>query len=146
MARARLCNTYSNHINIRWVFDRSISMSLKDRIKRRITMIEYIIETNCSLKHFTQKFSVTSNIFYQLRVIANDNQKFEELKARLEQPRRLKNNMGEFNRLACSEQELERALEIGIELMYNRGKTVKEIKKIFNCPIEKIEQTIKKIG
>ena len=121
-------------------------MSLKDRIQRRITMIEYIIETNCNMQHFTQKFSVTTNIFYQLRVIANDNQKFEELKARLEQPRRLKNNMGEFNGLACSEQELERALEIGIELMYNRGKTVKEIKKIFNCPIEKIEQTIKKIG
>ena len=121
-------------------------MSLKDRIKRRITMIEYIIETNCNLQHFTQKFSVTSNIYYQLRVIANDNQKFEELKARLEQPRRLKNNMGDFKNLACSEQELERALEIGIELMYNRGKTVKEIKKIFNCPIEKIEQTIKKIG
>ena len=109
-------------------------------------MIEYIIETNCNLQHFTQKFSVTSNIYYQLRVIANDNQKFEELKARLEQPRRLKNNMGDFKSLACSEQELERALEIGIELMYNRGKTVKEIKKIFNCPIEKIEQTINKIG
>ena len=120
-------------------------MSLKDRIQRRITMIEYIIETKCSMQHFTQKFSVTTNIYYQLRVIANDNQKFEELKARLEQPRRLKNNMGEFNTLAYSEQELERALEFGIELMYNRGKTVKEIKKIFNCPIEKIEQIIKKV-
>ena len=69
-----------------------------------------------------------------------------ELKARLAQPRRLKNNMGEFSSLACSEQELDRALEIGIELMYNRGKTVKEIKKIFNCSIEKITQTIQKIG
>ena len=121
-------------------------MRLKDRIQRRINRVEYLRETNCSMQHFTQKFGVTTNTFYQLRVIANDNQKFEELKARLEQPRRLKNNMDAFNRLACSEQELEGALEIGIELMYNRGKTVKEIKKIFNCPIEKVEQTINKIG
>ena len=120
-------------------------MSLKDRLQLRINRVEYLRETNCSMQHFTQKFSVTTNIFYQLRVIANDNQKFEELKARLEQPRRLKNNMGEFNRTAYSEQELDRALEIGIELMHSRGKTSKEIKKIFNCPIEKIEQTIKKI-
>ena len=121
-------------------------MRLKDRIQLRVNMVEYLRETNCSMQHFTQKFSVTTHIFYQLRVIANDNQKFEELKARLAQPRRLKNNMGEFDRLACSEQELDRALEIGIELMHSRGKTIKEIKKIFNCPIEKIEQTIKKTG
>ena len=121
-------------------------MSLKDRIQLRINRVEYLRETNCSMQHFIKKFNVTTNIFYQLRVIANDEKKFEELKARLEQPRRLKNNMGEFNRIACSEQELDRALEIGIELMYSRGKTIKEIKKIFNCPIEKIEQTIKKIG
>ena len=119
-------------------------MRLKDRIQLRIDRVEYLRETNWSMQHFTQKFSVTTNIFYQLRVIANDNQKFEELKARLEQPRRLKNNMGEFDRLACSEQELDRALEIGIELMHARGKTSKEIKKIFKCPMEKIEQTIKK--
>ena len=120
-------------------------MRLKDRIQLRINMVEYLRETNCSMQHFTQKFSVTTNIFYQLRVIARDNQKFEELKARLEQPRRLKNNMVGFDSLAYSEQELDRALEIGIELMHSRGKTSKEIKKIFNCPIEKIEQTIKKI-
>ncbi len=115
-------------------------------IEKRIIMVEYLIETNCNMQHFIKKFNVTTNIFYQLRVIARDEKKFEELKARLKQPRRLKNDMGDFNRLACSEQELDRALEIGIELMYNRGKTIKEIKKIFNCPIEKIEQTIKKIG
>lgn len=128
------------------MYDRGICMSLKDRIEKRIIMVEYLIETKCNMQHFIKKFNVTTNIFYQLRVIANDEKKFEELKERLKQPRRLKNNMGEFNRLACSEQELDRALEIGIELMYNRGKTIKEIKKIFNCPIEKIEQTIKKIG
>lgn len=119
---------------------------LKDRIEKRIIMVEYLIETKCNMQHFIKKFNVTTNIFYQLRVIANDEKKFEELKARLAQPRRLKNNMGEFSSLACSEQELDRALEIGIELMYNRGKTVKEIKKIFNCSIEKITQTIQKIG
>ena len=121
-------------------------MSLKERIEKRIIMVEYLIETKCNKQHFTKKFNVTTNTFYQLRVIANDNKKFEELKARLAQPRRLKNNMGQFSSLACSEQELDRALESGIELMYNRGKTVQEIKKIFNCPIEKITQTIKKLG
>ena len=121
-------------------------MTLKEKIQRKIDMIEYLIETNCNMQHFIKKFSVTTNTFYQSRIIARDENKFEELKARLAQPRRLKNNMGGFNSLACSEQELDRALEIGIELMYNRGKTIKEIKKIFNCPIEKIEQTIKKIG
>ena len=120
-------------------------MRLKDRIQLRINMVEYLRETNCNMQHFTQKFSVTTNIFYQLRVIANDNQKFEELKARLAQPRRLKNNMGEFNRLACSEQELDRALEIGIELMYSRGKTIKEIKKIFNYQ-EIMALKMKKMG
>ena len=121
-------------------------MSLKDKIKKRIIMVEYLIETKCNKQHFIKKFKVTTNTFYQLRVIANDNKKFEELKARLAQPRRLKNNMGQFSSLACSEQELDRALESGIKLMYNRGKTVQEIKKIFNCPIEKITQTIKKLG
>ena len=53
-------------------------MSLKDRIQLRINMVEYLRETNCSMQHFTQKFSVTTNIFYQLRVIANDEKKFEE--------------------------------------------------------------------
>ena len=120
-------------------------MRLKDRIQLRINMVEYLRETKCSMQHFTQKFSVTTNIFYQLRVIANDNQKFEELKSRLEQPRRLKNNMGEFDRLACSEQELDRALEIGIELMYSRGKTIKEIKKIFNYQ-EIMALKMKKMG
>ena len=121
---------------------KSVKTKLKDRIEKRIIMVEYLIETKCNMQHFIKKFNVTTNIFYQLRVIANDEKKFEELKARLAQPRRLKNNMGEFSSLACSEQELDRALEIGIELMYNRGKTVKEIKKIFNCSIEKITQTI----
>ena len=121
-------------------------MTLKGRIEKRIIMVEYLIETKCNMQHFIKKFNVTTNIFYQLRVIANDEKKFEELKARLAQPRRLKNNMGEFSSLACSEQELDRALEIGIELMYNRGKTVKEIKKIFNCSLEKVTQTIQKIG
>lgn len=125
---------------------KSVKTKLKDRIEKRIIMVEYLIETKCNMQHFIKKFNVTTNIFYQLRVIANDEKKFEELKARLAQPRRLKNNMGEFSSLACSEQELDRALEIGIELMYNRGKTVKEIKKIFNCSIEKITQTIQKIG
>ena len=146
MARAGVCSVNKDKFNIRGIFDRSVFMSLKERIEKRIIMVEYLIETNCNMQHFIKKFNVTTNIFYQLRVIANDNKKFEELKARLAQPRRLKNNMGEFDRLACSEQELDRALEIGIELMYSRGKTIKEIKKIFNCPIEKIEQTIKKIG
>ena len=127
-------------------FLRGSCMSLKERIEKRIIMVEYLIETKCNMQHFVKKFNVTTNIFYQLRVIANDEKKFEELKARLKQPRRLKNDMGEFSSLACSEQELDRALEIGIELMYSRGKTIKEIKKIFNCSIEKIEQTIKKIG
>ena len=112
-------------------------MTLKEKIQRKIDMVEYLIETNCNMQHFIKKFNVTTNTFYQLRVIAKDEKKFEELKARLAQPRRLKNNTGE--------QELDRALEIGIELIYTRGKTIKEIKKIFNCPIEKIEQTIKKI-
>ena len=128
------------------MYDRGICMSLKERIEKRIIMVEYLIETKCNMQHFVKKFNVTTNIFYQLRVIANDEKKFEELKARLKQPRRLKNDMGEFSSLACSEQELDRALEIGIELMYSRGKTIKEIKKIFNCSIEKITQTIQKIG
>ena len=76
-------------------------MSLKDKIKKRIIMVEYLIETKCSMQHFIKKFNVTTNTFYQLRVIANDNKKFEELKARLAQPRRLKNNMGQFSSLAC---------------------------------------------
>ena len=54
-------------------------MSLKDRIEKRIIMVEYLIETNCNMQHFIKKFNVTTNIFYQLRVIANDNKKFEEL-------------------------------------------------------------------
>ena len=128
------------------MYDRGICMSLKERIEKRIIMVEYLIETKCNMQHFIKKFNVTTNIFYQLRVIANDEKKFEELKARLAQPRRLKNNMGQFSSLACSEQELDRALESGIKLMYNRGKTIKEIKKIFNCSIEKITQTIQKIG
>ena len=53
-------------------------MRLKDRIQLRINMVEYLRETKCSMQHFTQNFSVTTNIFYQLRVIANDEKKFEE--------------------------------------------------------------------
>ena len=42
-------------------------MRLKDRIQLRINMVEYLRETKCSMQHFTQKFSVTTNIFYQIK-------------------------------------------------------------------------------
>ena len=53
-------------------------MRLKDRIQLRINMVEYLRETKCNMQHFIKKFNVTTNIFYQLRVIANDEKKFEE--------------------------------------------------------------------
>ena len=30
-------------------------MSLKDRIEKRIIMVEYLIETNCNMQHFIKK-------------------------------------------------------------------------------------------
>lgn len=116
-------------------------MRLKDRIQLRINMVEYLRETKCSMQHFTQKFSVTTNIFYQLRVIANDNQKFEELKARLEQPRRKYNQL----RVQCNSNEVQEWLKVGIKEMLNRGKSSKEISKIFNRKINDIEMLIGEI-
>ena len=38
-------------------------MRLKDRIEKRIIMVEYLIETNCNMQHFIKKFNVTTNIY-----------------------------------------------------------------------------------
>ena len=113
-------------------------MTLKEKIQRKIDMVEYLIKTNCNMQHFIKKFNVTTNIFYQLRVIANDNQKFEELKARLEQPRSKYNQL----RAQCNSDDVQEWLVNGIKEMISRGKTNKEISRIFNRKEEEIKKLV----
>ena len=63
-------------------------MTLKEKIQRKIDMVEYYRETNCDKEQFSEKFDVSPNLFYDVRKISNDEEKFQELKARVNKKRR----------------------------------------------------------
>ena len=112
-------------------------MTLKEKIQRKIDMVEYYKETNCDKQQFSEKFKVSGdNFFYSVKVIAGDEDKFQELKDKLEQPRKPYHKWKE----QCNSNEIEEWLKVGIKEMLNRGKSSKEISKIFNRKEEEIKK------
>ena len=112
-------------------------MTLKEKIQRKIEMVEYYRETNCNKEEFMQKFkTLDNNFFYTTRVISRSEKKYDELKVKLDRPRRKYNQL----RVQCNSDEVQEWLLNGIKEMINRGKTNKEISKIFNRKEEEIEK------
>ena len=117
-------------------------MTLKEKIQRKIDMVEYYRETNCDKQQFSEKFQVSGdNFFYSVKVIAGDEDKFQELKEKLKEPRKPYHKWKE----QCNSNEIEEWLKVGIKEMLNRGKSSKEISKIFNRKINDIEMLIGEI-
>ena len=64
-------------------------MTLKEKTQRKIDMVEYYRETNCDKQQFSEKFKVSGdNFFYSVKVIAGNEEKFQELKEKLKEPRK----------------------------------------------------------
>ena len=108
-------------------------MTLKEKIQRKIDMIEYYRETNCDKNQFSKKFDVNPNLFYDVRKMSNNEEKFQELKARVNKKRRKYKRCG-------NKDEVKEWLANGIKEMISRGKTNKEISRIFNRKEEEIEK------
>ena len=108
-------------------------MTLKEKIQRKIDMVEYYRETNCDKYQFAEEFKVTTNLFYDVRKMSNNEEKFQELKARLNKKRIKYKQCGSKN-------EIKEWLANGIKEMISRGKTNKEISRIFNRKEEEIEK------
>jgi hypothetical protein len=108
-------------------------MTLKEKIQRKIVMVEYYRETNCDKYQFAEEFKVTTNLFYDVRKMSNNEEKFQELKARLNKKRIKYKQCGSKN-------EIKEWLANGIKEMISRGKTNKEISRIFNRKEEEIEK------
>ena len=111
-------------------------MTLKEKIQRKIDMVEYYRETNCDKYQLAEEFKVTSNFFYSVKVIAGNEEKFQELKEKLKEPRKPYHKWKE----QCNNNEIEEWLVNGIKEMISRGKTNKEISRIFNRKEEEIEK------
>ena len=112
-------------------------MTLKEKIQRKIDMVEYYRETNCDKQQFSEKFQVSGdNFFYSVKVIAGDEDKFQELKEKLKEPRKPYHKWKE----QCNSNEIEEWLVNGIKEMISRGKTNKEISRIFNRKEEEIKK------
>ena len=112
-------------------------MTLKEQIQRKIDMVEYHRQTNCNKEEFMEKFKTRdNNFFYSTRVISRSEKKYDELKVKLNHPRRKYNQL----RVQCNSDEVQEWLLNGIKEMINRGKTNKEISRIFNRKEEEIEK------
>ena len=112
-------------------------MTLKEKIQRKIDMVEYYRETNCDKEEFMKKFKTRdNNFFYITRVISRSEKKYDELKVKLDHPRSKYNQL----RVQCNSDEVQEWLTNGIKEMISRGKTTKEISKIFNRKEEEIEK------
>ena len=112
-------------------------MTLKEQIQRKIEMVEYHLQTNCNKEEFMEKFKTRDhNFFYSTRVISRSEKKYDELKVKLDHPR------SKYNQLSvqCNSNEVQEWLTNGIKEMISRGKTTKEISKIFNRKEEEIEK------
>ena len=117
-------------------------MTLKEQIQRKIEMVEYHLQTNCNKEEFMEKFKTRdNNFFYSTRAISRSEKKINELKDKLEQPRKPYNQWKE----QCNSDEVQEWLKVGIKEMLNRGKSSKEISKIFNRKINDIEMLIGEI-
>ena len=108
-------------------------MTLKEKIQIKIDMVEYYRETNCDKEQFSEKFDVSPNLFYDVRKISNDEEKFQELKARVNKKR-------SKYKQCVNKDEIEEWLANGIKEMISRGKTNKEISRIFNRKEEEIKK------
>ena len=105
-------------------------MTLKEQIQRKIEMVEYHLQTNCNKEEFMKKFKTRdNNFFYSTRVISRSEKKYDELKVKLNHPRSKYNS-----------DEVQEWLLNGIKEMINRGKTNKEISRIFNRKEEEIKK------
>ena len=117
-------------------------MTLKEQIQRKIEMVEYHLQTNCNKEEFMKKFKTRdNNFFYSTRVISRSEKKYDELKVKLNHPRRKYNQL----RVQCNSDEVQEWLLNGIKEMISRGKTNKEISRIFNRKINDIEMLIGEI-
>ena len=117
-------------------------MTLKEQIQRKIDMVEYHLQTNCNKEEFMEKFKTRdNNFFYSTRVISRSEKKINELKVKLDHPRRKYNQLS----VQCNSNEVQEWLKVGIKEMLNRGKSSKEISKIFNRKINDIEMLIGEI-
>ena len=117
-------------------------MTLKEQIQRKIDMVEYHLQTNCNKEEFMEKFKTRdNNFFYSTRAISRSEKKINELKVKLDHPR------SKYNQLSvqCNSNEVQEWLKVGIKEMLNRGKSSKEISKIFNRKINDIEMLIGEI-
>ena len=108
-------------------------MTLKEKIQRKIDMVEYYRETNCDKEQFSEKFDVSPNLFYDVRKMSNDEEKFQELKARVNKKR-------SKYKQCVNKDEVKEWLANGIKEMISRGKTNKEISRIFNRKEEEIKK------
>ena len=77
-----------------------------------------------------------NNFFYSTRVISRSEKKYDELKVKLDHPRRKYNQL----RVQCNSDEVQEWLTNGIKEMISRGKTIKEISRIFNRKEEEIKK------
>ena len=112
-------------------------MTLKEQIQRKIEMVEYHLQTNCNKEEFMEKFKTRdNNFFYSTRVISRSEKKYDELKVKLDHPRKPYQKWKE----QCNSNEIEEWLKVGIKEMLNRGKTNKEISRIFNRKEKEIEK------
>ena len=112
-------------------------MTLKEQIQRKIEMVEYHRQTNCNKEEFMEKFKTRdNNFFYITRAISRSEKKINELKVKLDHPR------SKYNQLSvqCNSNEVQEWLKVGIKEMLNRGKSSKEISKIFNRKEEEIKK------
>lgn len=111
-------------------------MTLKEQIQRKIDMVEYHRQTNCNKEEFMEKFKTRDhNFFYSTRVISRSEKKYDELKVKLNHPRSKYNQRVQWN-----SDEVQDWLKVGIKEMLNRGKSSKEISRIFNRKEEEIEK------
>ena len=112
-------------------------MTLKEQIQRKIDMVEYHRQTNCNKEEFMEKFKTRdNNFFYSTRAISRSEKKINELKVKLDHPR------SKYNQLSvqCNSNEVQEWLKVGIKEMISRGKTNKEISRIFNRKEEEIKK------
>ena len=110
-------------------------MKLKEKIQTKIDMIEYYRETNCDKNQFSKKFDVSPNLFYDVRKMSNNEEKFQELKARVNKKRRKYKQCG-------NKDEVKEWLLYGIDLLLKRGRTHKQIARTFGRKQEYIEELV----
>ena len=110
-------------------------MTLKEKIQRKVDMIEYYRETNCDKKQFSEKFDVSPNLFYDVRKMSNDEEKFQELKARVNKKR------SKYKR-CVNKDEVKEWLLSGIDLLLKRGRTHAQIARTFGRKQEYIEELV----